>query len=185
MSVTKGEIGLGIAGILTGGIASLIGSYWEGEISEKQFSKELAFKNRELAERIKSEAARLGFDEKQLKQQWTTFVTDMTEKRRQFDAQLGLSKGELGEKKREFNLSYGLQKQDLEHKKFMDLVNPIIEQHRKSKNLLTAFSAIAKGGQGAAPVPAAPGAPAPAPAGGGNPLTSGFASSTPTNPLTA
>jgi hypothetical protein len=178
---------LEVGALLVGGIASLVGSYWEGEISEKQFDRELKFKEGELAQRIKSEAARLGFDEKQLKQQWTTFVTDMREKRRQFDAQLGLSKEELGEKKREFQLSYGLQKEDLEHKKFMDLVNPIVEQHRKSKNLLTAFSAIAKGGQGAAPVPAAPGAPtpAPAPAGGGNPLTSGFASSTPTNPLTA
>lgn len=147
-------IALGVGALLVGGVTSLIGSYWEGEISEAQFDREMAFREKQLAQQIKSEARRLGIQESQLRQNWKTFVAQLKENRRQFGERIGL------------------EKESLAHKKFMDLIQPTIERNRRSRNLLRAFSEIKKAPSpaGVSPLRAAPPQAPQAPA---NPLTQG------------
>lgn len=113
-----------IAGV--GGLINLLGSYWEGEISESQFKRELAFMQKKLDAQIAIEAKRLGLQEKQLKQQWEQFTTS------------------LKQRKYEFEETFGLQKETLAHRKYMDIMAPVIERKRRAKNLTQAFSNIAR-----------------------------------------
>lgn len=142
------SIGLGIGGLLTGSVASLVGSYWEGEISEAQFEREMAFRERQLDNQISFQAEQLGISEKRMQQQWQQFLV------------------ELKESKRQFNLGYGLKKESLEHQKFMDLVQPTIERNRRSKNLLTTFSNLKDSFASNKPATSTP-----SPSAGANPLT--------------
>lgn len=161
-----------LAGALTlgGGILSLIGSYWTNEISEDQFNRELAFRQSKTDRELALQAERLGLTRQQLNQQYQQFLTSLKEQKRQFDE------------------SIGFQKEQFKFKKFESIIKPAIEQNRRSKNLLRAFSGISKGLQGAqaaggVTAPTAPAAPSPT---GPNPLTAAPQGPAPAaNPLTA
>jgi len=155
---------LAVGGLIAGGIASLVGSYWEGEIAEEQFDREMEFRERELAEKIKMEARRMGIQEKELQSRWKQFIVELKENKRQFEETMGFKR------------------ETLKHQKFMDVIKPALDQNKRSKNLIQAFSNMKKGISTQAPgagrpvnmltttAPTAPAAPA-APAAPTNPLT--------------
>lgn len=149
-----------IAGV--GGLTNLIGAWMSGEISESQFKRSLALKERELGASIQANADRLALSEKQVRQQWIQFSKQLEQRKDEFQQTIGLQKEQLG-----------LQKESFEFQKFREIVNPLIEKRRRTKNILNAFSAIAKQGapRPTGRTPLATAATAPAPTGPVNPLT--------------
>ena len=151
------------AGIITGvgGLASIIGGFISGEYQEDMLDKQLDVKNRQIDIQIEQFAQQMGLSKDKMKQQWNQFVKTLKQRKDEFSATHGLAKEQ-----------FGLQKEAFGHKKFMDTINPIIQKHRRAKNVLQAFSTIAKGNAVQRPA-AATVRPTAAPAPAANPITQG------------
>lgn len=151
-----------LGALVVGGIANVIGSYISGEYSLKQLDRELEYKREELNASIALESRRLGISENRLRQEWDMFIKTIKQRKYEFAQEFGLETEKFEFEKEAFEKTYGLGKEALAHQKYMDVINPIMEQKKRAKNIITAFSGMTK-----KPAAAAPAA-TPAPV---NPLT--------------
>ncbi len=88
-----------LTGLLTGvggEILSLIGAVIEGDISQKQFKREMKFKEKELASHIALKSRELGISESRLRQEWNQFVIKVETRKEEFAQTFGLETEKFG-----------------------------------------------------------------------------------------
>ena len=145
-----------IAGV--GGLTSLFGSYLNGKISDKQFDREMSFKERELGATLDLKAQELGLSASKVRQDWTQFMSELKQRKSEFASTMGfnrtklstetaLTREQMAQQAGQVKETMALQKEDLAHKKFMDIINPILEKTQRAQNIVDGFSAIAQSQQ--------------------------------------